>query len=440
MKTRWRLLPGPHLLPLLGLWAAIALALPWLPEWLRVWQAAGAALLVLVVMEGLFLWRRRPPSVARDVPASLPLGVWREVSLTFWHDSDDSRRLQVADHLPPGCESDSEQPVFTLTSGEALRLRYRLRANRRGVHTFPGLDLRQPTLLGLLTRQDFVPVTSTVRVYPNFAEVAKYTLLASDNRLSQLGIRLRRRRGAGMEFHQLREYREGDAIKQIDWKATSRLRKLIAREYQDERDQQVMLLLDGGFRMRSQDGRLSHFDEALNALLLLTYSVQRQGDAVGLMTFANRECLLPPAKGRAVMNRFMNAVFDLEPSGQTPDFASLATRLDTQVRKRSLLILITSLRDEDTAELADACRRLGERHLVLVANLREKILDDIDASEPGDVDSALTVAATHRYLASRERALAQLRHNGVIVLDTLPEHLAVGLINRYLEIKRSGRL
>ncbi len=438
--ARWRLLPGPQLLPLLGLWTAAALALPWAGGLLPAWLAAGALLLALTLLEGLLLWRRRPPHLARQLPPSLPLGVWREVTLTLWQDAGRARRLQLADHLPAGSESDSAALNVTLPAGGALRLHYRLRANRRGTLHFPGIDLRQRGGLGLLSRQDFLPVASTVRVYPNFAEVAKYTLLASDNRLSQLGIRLRRRRGAGMEFHQLREYREGDALRQIDWKATSRLRKLIAREYQDERDQQVMLLLDGGFRMRSQDGRLSHFDEALNALLLLTYSVQRQGDAVGLMTFANRELLLPPAKGRDVMNRFMNAVFDMEPSGQTPDFAGLATRLETQVRKRSLLILITSLRDEDTAELADACQRLGERHLVLVANLREKVLDDIDQQAPADVDTALTVAATHRYLAARERALAGLRHQGVIVLDVLPEQLAVGLINRYLEIKRSGRL
>ena len=92
----------------------------------------------------------------------------------------------------------------------------------------------------------------------------------------------RRRRGEGLEFHQLREYREGDSQRQIDWKATSRSGQLISREYQDERDQQIMLLIDCGRRMRAQDDELSHFDHVLNAALLLAYVGLRQGDAVGL--------------------------------------------------------------------------------------------------------------------------------------------------------------
>lgn len=438
-RARWRLLPGSRLLPLLAAWTATALALPWAGEWLPAWQAAGALLLLATLADARTLWRTPPPAVTRQLPSRLPLGVWREVTLTFTG-TGRARTLALADHHPAACETDGATATLTLPALDRLQLRYRLRALRRGTLHFPGLDLRSSGPFGLLCRQDFLPVASDVRVYPNFAEVAKYTLLASDNRLSQLGIRLRRRRGAGMEFHQLRSYREGDALRQIDWKATSRLRKLIAREYQDERDQQVLLLLDGGFRMRSQDGALSHFDQALNALLLLTYAVQRQGDAVGLMTFANRELLLPPAKGRDVMHRFMNSLFDMEPSADTPDFASLASRIECHVHKRSLLVFITSLRDEDTAELADACRRLGQRHLVLLANLREPILDTLDATAPADADSALTVAATHRYLAVRERALTALRHDGVVVLDVRPEQLAVGLINRYLDIKRSGRL
>lgn len=121
---------------------------------------------------------------------------------------------------------------------------------------------------------------------PDFARLYGAELMAVDHWLNQIGVRGGQRRGLGLEFHQLREFRDGDTLRQIDWKATARKRTPIAREYQDERDQQILFLLDCGRRMRSQDGDLSHFDHALNASLLLAYVALRQGDAVGAMTFA----------------------------------------------------------------------------------------------------------------------------------------------------------
>lgn len=435
-----RLLPGPRLLPLLAGWALLALApLAW-PEALRLWMGAGALLALALALEAMALLRRPLPGVRREHAPVVPLGVWREVALEFTNDSARPQDLLIHDHHPGSAEAEGLPLSCTLSPKARTRVAYRLRCNRRGVQAFAGIDLRLPGRLGLLARQAFLDQESELKVYPNFAEVAKYALLASDNRLSQLGIRLRRRRGTGLEFHQLREYREGDSLRQIDWKATSRLRKIIAREYQDERDQQVLLLLDGGFRMRSQDGRLSHFDAALNALLLLAHVVIRQGDAVGLMSFANEERYLAPAKGHATLARIMNAVFDLEPGAQTPDFVSAALNLDQHLRKRSLVVIITSLRDEDDADLVESCKLLARQHVVLVANLREHVLDELDEQAAGDVDAALTTAATHLYLQARDKTLHRLLHDGVLVLDTDPAKLAVGLINRYLEIKRSGRL
>lgn len=435
-----RLLPAPRLLYLLGAWTAAAAALPWLPLLQPAWLAAGGVLFLAAGTDAVRLWRQGLPACTREHAAAFPLGMWRDIVLQFDNRGRASLQMQVFDHIPAETESDAMPLACLLPPGQRTRLSYRLRCNSRGRRIFPGVGLRRGGGFGLLLRQDFLSVQSEVKVYPNFAEVAKYALLASDNRLSQMGIRLRRRRGTGMEFHQLREYRESDTPRQIDWKATSRLRKLISREYQDERDQQVVMVLDAGFRMRSRDDRLSHFDQALNALLLLAHVVLRQGDSVGLMTFASSERFLPPGKGRNMLGNVMEAVFDLEPGPDTPDFLGMCTQFGERIRKRSLVVIITSLRDEDAAEIGEACRLLGERHLVLVANLRERTLDTLDTLEPDDTDSALTVAATHLYLQERDRTLNRLRHEGVVVLDVLPDNLAIGLINRYMAIKRSGRL
>jgi uncharacterized protein (DUF58 family) len=294
--------------------------------------------------------------------------------------------------------------------------------------------------MGLVARQIPLPLATTVCVYPNFDSVARYALYALDNRLSHLGIRQKRRRGEGLDFHQLRDYREGDAIRQIDWKAAARTQRLISREYQDERDQRVMFLLDTTGRMRSQDEAISHFDQALNAMLLLAHVALRQGDAVGVLAFGRDPRMLPPAKGGSVLGALMNTLFDLQASPGAPDYLAAAEALRAKVRKRSLVVLITNLRDADEAEIQPAVDLLQRHHLVLVASLREAAVGSLLATPIRTAGDAVEVAATRLYLAQRYRAFQRLQQRGVFTLDVTPKDLPIHLVNRYLDVKRSGRL
>jgi uncharacterized protein (DUF58 family) len=286
----------------------------------------------------------------------------------------------------------------------------------------------------------YVGQPSEVRVYPNFRALAKYTLLATDNRLSQIGVLQVRRRGEGTEFHQLREYREGDAQRTIDWKATARTGRLISREYEEEKDQRVLLVIDCGRRMASKDDELSHFDHALNAALLLAHVALRQGDAVGMMTMAgvNRYC--EPRKSVAAVNAILNRVYDIEPTLDIPDYHLAAQEVMRQVRRRSLVIVLTNLRDEDDDTLLPALKLLRTRHLVVLASLREAIISRALWTRVDSFDRAVTHAAAADYLAARERAFRRIGAAGAVCLDVEPERLAIALVNRYLELKRGGRL
>src|SRR6185295_11860664 len=232
------------------------------------------------------------PAVTRRLPATLALGVRIDVALRVANVSGRRQRLELHDHHPPTFEADGLPRSVDLAPLEWTEIVYQARPVARGEARFGAAELRVFTPLGLwqVTRQ--IDLESAVRVYPNFRALAKYTLLATDNRLSQIGVLQVRRRGEGMEFHQLREYRQGDAQRAIDWKATARTARLISREYEEEKDQRVLLVVDCGRRMASKDGELSHFDHTLNAALLLAHVALRQGDAVGMLTMGgvNRYC------------------------------------------------------------------------------------------------------------------------------------------------------
>ncbi|MGH8354070.1 MAG: DUF58 domain-containing protein [Pseudomonas sp.] len=441
--------PARALLALLGALFAAALllgALPALglklPKFLApLWWGLLLALTLLALVDAYWLRRLPSPRLERQLPGNLPLGRWGEVRLSIHHDYPQPLRLEVFDHVPGDLEFEHLPQRVELHPGEQTQFGYRVRPRVRGHFSFPRCEIGLPSPLRLWRGRRYLDLPGETRVYPDFARLYGAQLMAVDDWLSQLGVRQRPRRGLGLEFHQLREFRDGDTLRQIDWKATARKRTPIAREYQDERDQQILFLLDCGRRMRSRDGDLSHFDHALNACLLLSYVALRQGDAVGLATFAGEHSrYLPPVKGPAQLSVLLNAVYDLDSSRRPADFAAAVDALLARQRRRALVVLVTNLRDEDDEELLGALKRLGRQHRVLIASLREEVLDKLRQAPVQSYQEALAYCGTVDYLNARAGLHERLAAHAVPVLDARPSELGPELVGRYLAWKKAGVL
>jgi len=399
------------------------------------------ALFALSLLDALRLRRLPSPRVQRQMPGSLALGRWSEIRLEVEHDFDQPLAIQIFDHVPDGLSFENLPLDTELQPGQRSLIGYRLRPLKRGHFTFDTCELNLPSPFGLWSGKRLLNITDHTRVYPDFARLYGGQLLAVDNWLSQLGVRQRQRRGQGMEFHQLREFREGDSLRQIDWKATARHRTPIAREYEDERDQQIIFMLDCGRQMRSQDGELSHFDHALNACLLLSYVALRQGDAVGLMTFASDQPrFIAPVKGAGQLKVLLNGVYDLDSTQRSADYPAAVNQLLTRQKRRALVVLVSNLRDEVDEELLNAVRQLSQQHRVLVASLRESTLDDLRHLPVQTLEEALTYCATVDYLNSSSQHHERLIAHGAAVMQARPEDLGPGLVTRYSSWKKAGGL
>ncbi len=295
---RLSLSPTPLLLRWLAGWTLLGLFPAFWPELTGYWLLAGGLLFAIAARDAFHLHLRPSPLVKRFMPPALPLGAWQAIRLRFNNPTNQTINLTVFDHYPTAAADCADLPQqITVNANGWAELTYRLRPVVRGAWTFAPVQIWLASPQGLWQRDDRLGEPATVRVYPDFAAIARYIRLASAQREALMGIHRRRRRGEGQNFHQLREYRIGDSLRQIDWKATARTRKLIAREYQDERHQTVLFLLDCSRRMRAQDDDLSHFDHALNAMILLAYVALRQGDAVGVQSFGGERRWLAPASG-----------------------------------------------------------------------------------------------------------------------------------------------
>lgn len=411
----------------------------WWPVLTVVWKIGLTMLGGLALMDLLLVRQIESFEVERQVRRSIPVGVWSKVHLRLENPMQRLLQLKLHDHHPPDFAVQDLPLKVLLPAERVLRVGYLIRPSHRGDAQFLGIDLVLRSPLGFWWQRRFLPLSEQVRVFPNFREISHYILLATDNHLSNIGIHRQQRRGEGSDFHQLREYRQGDSLRQIDWKASSRYRRPISREYQDERDQQLVFMLDCGRHMRQQDESVAHLDQALNAMLLLTHVADRQGDAVGFMTFGGDRRWLPPQKANNQVRRLLEHTYDVHSKLAAADYLEAAHTLMPLQQRRALIVILTNTRGEDREGLRAAVKLLRKRHLVVVADLREENVEKTQQAPITGVNEALRFQAVCGYLAERDRHRDKLQHLGVITLDLLPAQLPVSLVNSYLEIKASGR-
>lgn len=430
--------PAPLLLALLMAWGAAGLAvvLGFAPR--GAWPALGGAIAALALLDALWLRSLPTPQATRELPEALPLGVERDVALRI--ESARRLRVEVFDLHPGEWHARGLPRRLTLAPETATTFAYRLHPGARGSFCFDGVQLRLDSPLRLWRQSRMAGTAQTVRVYPDFAPLTRFALLSAEQASRLVGAHLKRRRGEGTDFHQMREYRVGDSLRQIDWKATSRSGKLISREYQDEKNQQLLMVVDTGRRMMAREGGLAHFDHVLNATLVVSYLALRQGDAVGLFASGGESRWVAPRRGMGSLDALLHASYDLQPQPVATDYLAGATELSLRQRRRSLVMLVTNVRDEDIEDLLGAVRLLQKRHLVVVASLRERELDDVLDEEIGDLHDAIRAGAVARYLQQRADAHDKLRSHRVVVLDVTAEQLPAALVERYLAVKRDGLL
>lgn len=421
-------------------WTGVGVAGSFWPAWAAAWTWSGYALLSLSLIDMLVALSRPGLEVTRKLPGRFALGVPQNVELTLVNHGVESAKVAAFDGLPPDAESKDVPWTGTVPGRGYASITYPVTASRRGQLTFGPAHLLRWSPARLWQTSTWAGPSQITRVYPNYEPVIRFSLLALAHRENQMGIVSRNRKGVSREFHQLREFHEGDVLSQIDWKATARRTVLISREYREQRDQRIVVLVDAGRRMRGMDLGLPQFDHCLNAVLLMSHVALRQGDQVGVMSFGGLDRWLPPVKGAQALNLVLNHLYDYETTPEPSDFAEAAERLAQRQRRRALVVILTNLRGEDAAALVPPLRLIQKQHLVMVASLQEEAVRQVLQHPVLDPEAALRYGAAHLYLEERRDLLERLRRQGILVVDEAARFLPAALTNAYLDAKHSGRL
>jgi uncharacterized protein (DUF58 family) len=253
-----------------------------------------------------------------------------------------------------------------------------------------------------------------------------------------MGVRRTRRVGQDHDFEWLRDYTLDDNYKHIDWRTTARRGKLTVKDFQTSQSQRLMFMIDCGRMMTNEtEEGLSLLDHAFNAMLMLSYVALKQGDSVGLTCFSDQiHSYTPPTGGMGQMNHLLHASYDRFPALVESRYEEAFLHLNSNCRKRSLVILVTNLVDEVNAMQVDRyLSAIVGRHLPVGVVLRDhQLFDAVDDLQPG-TQNLFQAAAAADILTWRHQVLTDLEYRGVRTLDVFPDDMTAPLINRYLDIK-----
>jgi uncharacterized protein (DUF58 family) len=406
----------------------------------------------LVLLLVAYLDYRRTADVSqleieRHMPRRFMIGEENEVRITISHRLPYRFTLTIKDEYPPGLELRGERLLAATPRrhGGAERqatVGYQLYAASRGDYGFGDMVLRWRSPWGLVIKQARVKAAENVKVYPNINEARRHELSAQRSRQLLLGLRKTRVRGQGREFESLRDYVRGDEMRHIAWTATARRGRLITRQYQVERNQSIVVMIDAGRLMTSRIEHLSKLDHAINAALAIGYVATRGGDNVGLLVF-NRQVTtyLPPQRGHAQLAAMTEALYNVKAQMIEPSYARAFQYLSQNCKRRSLVVILTDLVDRDaSAELLAYTATLLPRHLPLIVTIGDKDLRALVAQEPRGIADVYQQSVAEELLQQREEALARITELGGLALDVPAGQLSLQLVNKYLEVKERGLL
>lgn len=417
-------------------WLMLGVLVSFWPQFVLGFVGAGLALLLLLGLDAAVLLGRPDPAVTRDVPPTMALGEHYNIAVSL--NTGRAQEVRLHDH-PPFCGETSAMPLHTSLAGDRWhQVGYAFRPMARGELVFEQATLQWSGPFRLLEQFRRVGEVTSTRVYPNFRKTSRYAVAGEQGAFQ--GAHLTRRRGLGREFHQLREFREGDSIRQIDWKSVSRRQQLVSREYRSEQNQNIVFMVDCGRRMRAHDGEFTLMDQSLNALLLLSHVALRQGDSVGVLTFGGSKRWLPPVRGASAISRVLHVTHDLDSTTEPSDFEEAVGRFSARQRRRTLLVLLTNVGDDDADSLLASLVALRAKHVVLLVSLRDpdltrRMLRDVESHSDGQ-----QMLSTLAYLGARRQARRKLVSTGLSVLESEPGVLPKRLIEYYMKVKRAGVL
>ena len=281
-----------------------------------------------------------------------------------------------------------------------------------------------------------------VPTYPSYMQLRKYDLMAFSNNLFQYGLKKIRRIGHTMEFEQIKEYVQGDDLRTINWKATAKKNQLMVNQYQDEKSQNVYMVIDKGRVMKMPFNDLSLLDYAINATLVLSNVIIKKQDKAGIFAFSKKvENRVVAEKRQSQMQQIMENLYNIKTDFFESDFSRLYVDVKKHINQRSLIILYTNFETLDGLHRQlPYLKGIAKNHLLVVVFFNNTELNELIHKKADNVQEIYDKVIAEKFAFEKRLIVNELRKYGIYSVLTQPENLTLDTINKYLEIKARGIL
>lgn len=406
-------------------------------------QLALVGLLAITFLDVFILFFNKAKiNAERTVNTPLSLGDVNNVEILIKSDYNIPIAVKVIDELPFQFQIRDFEKNIKLASGESKQLSYTLRPTKRGGYLFQSINLFISTIFGLVQRRVQVEANQEVAVYPSILQMKKYELQLFSQTAVFQGIKKVRRLGNNNEFEQIKNYVQGDDLRTINWKATSRKGELMVNQYQDERAQQVYCIVDKSRSMKMPFEGLSLLDYAINASLVLSNIILKKGDKAGVITFSDKLGSRVAAEGSGLqLRRIMDVLYKQKTRYLESNFESLYYGTRNIIKGRSLIILFTNFESSYALERnLTLLRKISQQHLLVVVFFENTEVEDVANQKSENVKDIYIKTMAGKFSSEKKRMVQELNRHGIQSILTKPQDLTVNTINKYLEIKSRGML
>ena len=416
--------------------------------------AWDALVLIFALLDGLRLPAAGELVASRSWSNAPALNSETEIELTVENRGRTIVECRLVDDLPPALVAEPETLRLTAFPRVPASLRYHVQPKERGDWETGWLYVRYRSPLGLAERWARAPLTQTVRIYPALRGGEEQKIFLARSRQIDLQLRRSQLRGLGRDFESLRDYREGDDLRDVCWTASARRGGLITRQYQTERSQAVWIVLDCGRLMRSrvsatapgqsalpvaEPGARVHskLDFACTTAVALAQLALFSGDRVGLLAYGQGiQQRLLPGRGAAHLRQLIESLAQVRAETSEADHLRATATLNRLQPRRSLILWVTDLAETAMRpEVIDGAMQLLRRHVLLFVAMAQPEVERIAKARPKDVDQMFRAAAAQEMAGRRELLLARLHEHGALTLDLNPEALTSTVLNNYLTVK-----
>jgi len=396
--------------------------------------AWGIDLASLPSPKQLQVTRRWLNSAALSVPA--------QIELLFENSSRRTVLATIIDNVPPQLRPEVATLHLKCAAGGEAIATYEINPTERGDVELGAVYVKYQSPLRIAERWAIAHVEQKVCVYPNLEEARQQSVYLIRSRQIEMEKRHSRIRGAGRDFESLREYREGDEIRDICWTAAARRGKLVTRVYQIERSQTIWIVIDAGRLMRARIAGLTKLDLAVNAALCLAEVALGTGDRVGLLAYGRGvQKRLLPYRGSAHLRQLIQQLAYVHGEAAEGDHLHAVSALLSTQKRRSFVVWLTDFPETAmTPEVIDAASEAALRHLVLFMVIGQPDLAGLAASEPDSVRNMYRTTAAQETIHRREVLLGKLRQRGALALEVTSAAASVMLVNAYLDVKQRNLL